>query len=91
MQFPIFLTMAFATAIFAAPSERLNTRATCTYETANYLSVCKQGNNVFCGGNTNVCPSGKTDTFDTKATEANEASCSDIAVGESCVQTVACC
>ncbi|KAF6794603.1 hypothetical protein CMUS01_15996 [Colletotrichum musicola] len=61
-----------------------------TYETANYLSVCQQGNTLFCTGNVNVCQRGKTDTFDAKATKANENACKGLKRGDSCTQTVGC-
>ena len=38
-----------------------------------------------------MCPSGKTDTFDAKATKANEDSCVGLRGGDGCTQTVACC
>jgi hypothetical protein len=82
MQFPIFAVLAGLMAAVAS--------AETTYETANYLSVCQQGNTLFCTGNTNVCPSGKTDTFDEKATKANEDACNGLKRNDSCTQTVAC-
>ncbi|WYZ38395.1 hypothetical protein EsH8_III_000309 [Colletotrichum jinshuiense] len=82
MQFPTFFVLGSIMAAVAS--------AQTTYETANYLSVCQQGNNLFCTGNTGVCPRGKTDTFDDKATKANEDSCKGLKRGDSCVQTVAC-
>ncbi|GJC81489.1 hypothetical protein ColLi_04327 [Colletotrichum liriopes] len=82
MQFPIFAVVAtFLTTTASAQA---------TYEVANYLSVCQQGNNLFCSGNTSVCPKGKTDTFDAKATAANEAACKGLKYGDSCDQTIAC-
>lgn len=84
MQFP---TLALLASIMAAAVSAQE----CSYQTANYLSVCNRGNNLFCSGNTNVCPSGKTDTFDETATKANEEACLDRSAGDSCTQTVACC
>lgn len=81
--------LALATTALAAPSG-LEPRA-CTYETAQYLSVCQQGENLFCTGDVNICPSGKTDTFDAKATSANEAACEGLTMSASCKITVACC
>lgn len=81
--------LALATTALAAPSG-LEPRA-CTYETAQYASICQQGNNLFCTGDVNICPSGKTDTFDAKATSANEAACAGLTMSASCKITVACC
>ncbi|KAL0936032.1 uncharacterized protein CTRU02_208247 [Colletotrichum truncatum] len=80
MQFPIIAIISMAAVASAAT----------TYETANYLSVCTQGNNLFCTGNTQVCPKGKTDTFDAKATKANEEACKGRKQNDSCTQTIAC-
>lgn len=82
MQVP---TVAVLTSILAAVAS-----AATTYETANYLSVCQQGDNLFCTGNTNVCRAGTTDTFDDTATKANEDACKGLSRGDSCTQTVAC-
>ncbi|KAK1709984.1 hypothetical protein CaCOL14_011825 [Colletotrichum acutatum] len=82
MQFPTFAVLA---SIMVAGAS-----AQTTYETANYLSVCQQGTNLFCTGNTGVCQKGKTDTFDAKATKANEDSCKGLKRGDGCTQTVAC-
>lgn len=82
--------LALAATALAAPPTELESRA-CTYETAQYLSVCQQGEKLFCTGDTNVCPSGKTDTFDAKATAANEAACEGLTMSASCKITVACC
>lgn len=81
--------LALATTAIAAPSG-LEPRA-CTYATAHYISVCQQGENLFCTGDVNVCPSGKTDTFDAKATSANEAACEGLTLSAGCKITVACC
>lgn len=98
MQFSVLISLAFTSAaVLAAPSlldievPGLSTRQSCTYETANYASVCQKGTNAFCTGNVNVCQKGKTDTFDAKATKANEDSCASLQQGENCVQTIACC
>lgn len=96
MQFQFIAVIAQLAAlmpgVLAAPSfQAVGPRASCTYETATYVSVCNQGNTLFCTGNTNVCPSGKTDTFDAKATSANEAACEGLSANAGCTQTVACC
>lgn len=89
--YPVILSvLAMAATAIAAPSAGLAPRQ-CTYATAQYLSICQQGVNLFCTGDTNICPSGKTDTFDAKATAANEAACSGLTVSSSCMITVACC
>ncbi|KAF9869775.1 hypothetical protein CkaCkLH20_12818 [Colletotrichum karsti] len=80
MQFSNIIVLAMAAVASAAT----------TYETANYLSVCQQGNTLFCTGNVNVCQRGKTDTFDAKATKANEDACKGLERGASCTQTVGC-
>ncbi|KAE9574282.1 hypothetical protein COL154_010142 [Colletotrichum chrysophilum] len=85
MQFPTFAVLALAAVASAASVPRAT-----TYETANYLSVCQQGTNLFCTGNTGVCQRGKTDTFDAKATKDNEDACKGLKRGDSCTQTVAC-
>lgn len=79
-----------STLLILAAAAATGLAQSCTYETANYLSVCQQGNNLFCTGNTGVC-SGKTDTFDEQATIANEDACAGLSRGDSCIQTVACC
>lgn len=84
MQFP---TLALLASIMAATVSAQE----CSYEYANYLSVCNQGDNLFCSGNINACPSGKTDTFDETATKANEDACVGLSAGDSCKQTIACC
>lgn len=93
MQFSLFTTIVtLAVGASVASAGVAGPRAEkCTYETANYLSQCKIGNNLFCTGNTLVCGSGKTDTFDTKATQANEDVCAGKSENDSCTQTVACC
>ncbi|KAF3805683.1 putative aldehyde dehydrogenase FUS7 [Colletotrichum gloeosporioides] len=83
--FPTFAVLALAAVASAASVPRAT-----TYETANYLSVCQQGTNLFCTGNTGVCQRGKTDTFDAKATKENEVACERLKRGDSCTQTVAC-
>ncbi|KAG8162050.1 hypothetical protein KVR01_007815 [Diaporthe batatas] len=84
MQFP---TLALLASIMAAAASAQE----CSHEVANYVSVCTQGDNLFCSGNTNVCASGKTDSFDEAATKANEEACVGLSAGEGCTQTVACC
>lgn len=99
MQFSVLISLVFTSAaVLAAPSPLdfevpgLSTRqSSCTYETAQYASVCQKGETVFCTGNVNVCPSGKTDTFDEKATKANEEACASLQQNQNCVQTIACC
>lgn len=99
MQLSALITLALTSvAVLAAPSPLdlaevpgLETRQSCTYETASYLSQCQKGDTLFCTGNTNVCQSGKTDTFDSSATKANEESCAGSEQGANCVQTIACC
>lgn len=99
MQFSVLITLAFTSAaVLAAPSPRdevevpgLVTRQSCTYTTADYNSMCKAGEYLFCSGNTNLCPSGKTDTFDDTATAANEEACAGGEYNQPCTQTVACC
>lgn len=83
--------MQLTTLLVLAASAATGLAQSCTYETANYLSVCQQGTNLFCTGNTGVCQQGKTDTFDETATTANEDACAGLSRGDSCVQTVACC
>ncbi|KAL1872398.1 hypothetical protein Daus18300_004368 [Diaporthe australafricana] len=85
------VNMQLTTLLVLATSAAAGLAQSCTYETANYLSVCQQGNNLFCSGNTNICTAGTTDTFDDTATKANEHSCAGLSRGDSCVQTVACC
>lgn len=85
---------ALMPSVLAAPSfQALAPRASsaCFYETATYTSVCEQGDTLFCTGNINICPSGKTDTLDAKANSANVASCKGLGAIELCTQTVACC
>lgn len=84
MQFP---TLALLASIMAAAVSAQE----CSYEYANYLSVCNRGDNLFCSGNINACPRGKTDTFDETATKANEEACVGLSAGDSCTQTIACC
>lgn len=84
MQFP---TIALLASLMAAS---VSAHA-CSYEYANYLSVCKRGDNLFCSGNINACPRGKTDTFDENATKANEDACVGLNAGDGCKQTIACC
>lgn len=84
MQFPTLTLLASIMAVAASAQE-------CSYEYANYLSVCNQGDNLFCSGNINACPKGKTDTFDETATKENEKACVGLSAGDSCQQTIACC
>ncbi|KAI3397816.1 hypothetical protein diail_10349 [Diaporthe ilicicola] len=83
--------MQLTTLLVLAASAATGLAESCKYETASYLSVCQQGNNLFCSGNTNVCTAGTTDTFDDTATKANEDACAGLNRGDNCVQTVACC
>lgn len=92
MQFSLSTTIVTLVAGASIASAGVALRAEkCTYKTANYLSQCKIGDTLFCTGNTLICPSGKTDTFDTKATQANEDVCAGKSENDSCTQTVACC
>ncbi|PVH85732.1 hypothetical protein DL98DRAFT_650693 [Cadophora sp. DSE1049] len=67
-----FTNLLGSTVIVAMAS---STMAQCTYETASYVSVCIQGVNLFCTGDTGICPRGKTESKDDVATKANEAAC----------------
>ncbi|KAG8167927.1 hypothetical protein KVR01_003616 [Diaporthe batatas] len=66
-----------STVLVLAASAATGLAQSCTYQAASYLSVCQQGNNLFCTGNTGVC-SNSTDTFDEQATIANEDACGPV-------------
>jgi hypothetical protein len=92
MQFTTFLATAV---VLAMASSGL---AACTYETGNYVNVCRTGNGLFCGtmiGDgktpTGFCPEGKTEDFDATATKANKDACKGLQFGNSCTETVRCC
>lgn len=93
MQSTIFALLSFAALALAAPASNADlTPRACSYATGSYLSVCAQGNDLFCTGNTGVCSAKDgVDTFDDKATAANVVACNGLKAGEGCVQTVACC
>lgn len=76
---------------FPMPVAQAEQDSGCTYVQASYMSSCARGENVFCTGNTNVCPSGVTDSFDAYATKQNEGSCENVSPGTGCMQTIACC
>lgn len=101
MQFSLLTVLACASALAAAAPQDLPAtvapgpfraeKRACTYMTADYLSSCTQGETLFCTGNTNACPSGKTDTQDASSTKKNEQACSGKAKLDNCMQTIACC
>lgn len=67
-------------------------QAGCEYTIRAITSVCIQGTNLFCSGNTNVCASlGKKDSLDAKATSTNELVCQQKKLGQPCGQTTRCC
>lgn len=76
---------------FPMPAAQVEQTPGCTYVQASYLSMCARGENVFCSGNTNVCPQGISDSFDAYATKQNEGSCENLSPGTGCMQTIACC
>lgn len=89
MRSVLFSIITLAAAVLAAPSA--NAPRACTYEKGSYVSVCQQGQNLFCTGDKNICPSGKKESIDTQATSANEAACVGKKRGDGCTITVACC
>lgn len=88
----IFALSAFAPTVLAVPTANVELEPrTCTYATANYLSVCTKGNTLFCTGNdNNLCPAGSKEGYDAHANKANEDACKGLAAGQQCTQTKAC-
>lgn len=87
----IFTLFALAATTLAAPASNIDLAPrACSYATGNYLSVCQQGDTLFCTGNVNICPAGSSEGFDATATAANEEACKGLSLGEGCVQTKAC-
>ncbi|PBP17338.1 hypothetical protein BUE80_DR011904 [Diplocarpon rosae] len=66
--------------------------AACDYQTNYWVSTCVPGDNgkLFCTGNTNICSTGLTASFDTQATKANEDACGTLNANDGCTQTACC-
>ncbi|KAK2009014.1 hypothetical protein LZ32DRAFT_661620 [Colletotrichum eremochloae] len=71
MQFSILALLTFTMTITVSAS---------TTTTAN--GNCRQGQNLFCGADSDVCPPDQKDTFDAKATKANEDACKGLQAGD---------
>ncbi|TDZ26025.1 hypothetical protein C8034_v009012 [Colletotrichum sidae] len=82
MQFP---TLALIATLMAGSAS-----AAITYSKASYVSVCTQGENLFCTGDVNICPKGSREFVDAKATKANEEACKGLKRNDGCVVTHAC-
>ncbi|KAL2074055.1 hypothetical protein VTL71DRAFT_7833 [Oculimacula yallundae] len=90
MQFPTFITGTIVLLLASSAAAQSGARK-CTYATGSYTATCKLGNNIFCGGMEGLCSGGKTESFDSVATKANEAACAGKSGGNGCTQTVRCC
>lgn len=99
MQFNVLNTLIVLVA--TATSSLAQTAPTgCQYEVSNYVSSCVQGNNLFCSSgildvaslcSRNPTVAALTGSVDAYATTQNEAACSGLSAGNSCMQTFLCC
>ena len=84
-----FTNLLSSTIILAMVSSTM--AADCSYATGSYVSVCTQGVNLFCTGDTGICPRGMTESKDDVATKANEDACVGLKQNDGCTVTVMCC